>query len=144
MVDNIILGIAEKIRTRYTQDGYKLYTESIEQGFNEPCFFVQLITQEQTQRLGNRYREVYSFDVMYFPSENGNENQECHNVSEELYELLEYITVDGDLIRGIKLNSRVQEKALHFFTDYPISIVREKAVEENMEGVIVYGETKDW
>jgi hypothetical protein len=144
MVDDIVLGIAEKVRTVYAQEDYKLYTESIEQGFKEPCFFVQLITQEQTQRLGNRYREVYSFDVMYFPTENGNENEESHNVSAELYELLEYITVNGDLIRGIKLNSRVQEKVLHFFVDYPISIVREKAVEENMEGVIVYGETKDW
>lgn len=142
MVNDIVLGIAEKVRIVYAQEDYKLYTESIEQGFKEPCFFVQLITQEQTQRLGNRYKEVYSFDVIYFPSENGNE--ECHNVSEELYELLEYITVDGDLIRGINLNSRVQEKVLHFFVDYPISIVRERAVEENMEGVIVYGETKDW
>jgi hypothetical protein len=141
MVNDIILGIAEKIRTAYAQGDYKLYTESIEQGFDEPCFFVQLITQAQTQRLGNRYRETHSFDVMYFPTEDGNENEECHNVSEELYQLLEYIAVDSDLIRGTNLNSKVQEKVLHFFVDYNVSIVRVKPEEEKMEEVTVYGET---
>ena len=144
MVNEIILGIAEKIRTAYPESGHKLYTESIEQGFKEPCFFVQLITQSQMQRLGNRYMETYSFDVQYFPNENGSENEECLGVSEELYELLEYITVDGDLLRGTSLNSRVQEKVLHFFVDYTVPIVRIKAKDEKMEGVIIYGETKEW
>ncbi|MEA5084356.1 MAG: hypothetical protein VB018_09400 [Lachnospiraceae bacterium] len=144
MVTNIILGIAEKIRTRYAQGGYKLYTESIKQGFEEPCFFVQLITQVQTQRLGNRYMETYSFDIQYFPNENGGENKECLDVSEELYELLEYIAVNEDLLRGMSLNSRVQDRVLHFFVDYVVPVVRTKAEEEKMEEVIIYGETKEW
>lgn len=144
MVNDIILGIAEKIRTLYPESGYKLYTESIEQGFKEPCFFVQLITQTQTKRLGNRYVETYSFDVQYFPNENGEGNKECLIVSEELYELLEYITVNEDHLRGTNLNSRVQDRVLHFFVDYTVPIVRTKVADEKMGEVTVYGETKEW
>lgn len=144
MVNNIILGIAQKIRTVFTESEYRLYTEKVEQGFSEPCFFVSLINQMQSQRLGNRYKEVYSFDIIYFPSEDGEVNKECLSVAEELYELLEYITAENDQLRGTHLNSRVDDNVLHFLVDYNVSIVRTKAVEEKMEGVIIYGETKEW
>jgi len=105
---------------------------------------VSSINQRQRQRLGNRYRETFSFDVIYFPTEDGGINGECNTVSAELYKLLEYITVGDDLIRGINLNSRVQDKVLHFFVDYEVFIIREKSEEEKMEEVIVYGKTTDW
>jgi len=144
MVNDIVLGIAQKIRTVYPESEYSLYTENVEQGFKEPCFFVSLINQMQRQRLGNRHKETYSFDVIYFPTEDGNVNGECNTVSAELYELLEYITVGDDLIRGTNLNSRVEDKVLHLFVDYEVFIVREKPQEEKMKEVIVYGKTTDW
>ncbi len=144
MVNNIILGIAQKIRAVFTESEYRLYTEKVEQGFSEPCFFVSVINQMQRQRLGNRYRETYSFDIIYFPSEDGEVNKECLAVAEELYELLEYITAENDQLRGINLNSRVDDNVLHFLVDYNVSIVCTKAAEEKMEGVIIYGETKEW
>lgn len=144
MVNNIVLGIAQKIRTVFTESEYRLYTEKVEQGFSEPCFFVSLINQIQRQRLGHRYRETYSFDIIYFPSEDAEVNKECLAVAEELYELLEFITAGDDQLRGININSRVDDNVLHFLVDYNVSIVRTKAVEEKMEGVIIYGETKEW
>jgi len=42
MVNDIVLGIAEKLRTVYPESGYSLYTENVEQGFKEPCFFCVL------------------------------------------------------------------------------------------------------
>jgi len=144
MVSNIKMGIAQKIRTVFTESDYMLYTEMIEQGFAEPCFFVSLISQTQKQGLANRYKETYCFEVLYYPSGEGNKSEECLAVAEGLYELLEYVTVREDLLRGINLNSKIKEGVLHFYADYNIFAIREKAPETNMEEVIVYGETKQW
>lgn len=144
MVNNIVLGIAQKIRTVFSETNYSLYTENIEQGFKEPCFFVSLISHTQKQRLGNRYRETYSFDISYYPSADGSTNEECLEVAEGLYEILEYITADSDLLRGININSKITEGILHFYVDYNIFVIREKIPETNMEEVIIYGETKEW
>lgn len=39
MVNGIIGGIAAAISNEFGDD-YTIYTEEIEQGFNEPCFFI--------------------------------------------------------------------------------------------------------
>lgn len=144
MVNSIVLGIAQKIRTVFTEGDYSLYTEKVEQGLNEPCFFVWLTSHTQKQRLANRYKETYCFEVLYYPSVDGNANEECLAVGQGLYELLEYISAEGDLIRGINLNSKITEGVLHFYVEYSMFTIREKTPDTNMEEVIIYGETKQW
>lgn len=144
MVNSIILGIAEKIRTVFSQDQYGLYTESVEQGLMEPCFFISLINHTQKQQLANRYKETFFIEVVYLPSEDGNQKEECAAVAEGLFELLEYIYAEGDLLRGMNLSSAMKEGVLHFYVDYTLFEVREKMPDANMEEVIIYGETKKW
>jgi hypothetical protein len=144
MVNGIILGIAQKIRTVFTESDYRLYTEGIEQGFKEPCFFVSLVNHTQKQRIGNRYKENNSIEVLYYPSVEGNKNQECLAVAEGLYELLEYISAEGNLLRGTNLSSKITEGVLHFYVEYNMFVIREEEPEENMEELIIYGETIEW
>ena len=144
MVNYIVLGIAQKIRTVFNESEYRLYTENVEQGFNEPCFFVQLIRHLQKQRLANRYKETYCFEVLYYPSEGGNKNQESLTVAEGLYELLEYINAEGDLLRGTNLSWEIKEGILHFYVEYTMFVIREKEKDANMEEVIVYEKTIQW
>ena len=144
MVNAIVLGIAQKIRTVFNESEYSLYTENVEQGFNEPCFFVQLTSHTQKQRLANRYKETYCFEVIYYPSEGGNKNQECLTVAEGLDELLEYISAEGDLLRGTSLSSKITDGVLHFYVEYNMFVLREEEPDVNMEEVIVYGKTYEW
>ncbi|MGE4214849.1 MAG: DUF6838 family protein [Anaerotignaceae bacterium] len=144
MVNAIGLGIAQKIRTVFSESDYRLYTESIEQGFEEPCFFVSLINHTQKQRFANRYKEIYLFEVIYYPSVGGNKNEECLAVAEGLFELLEYISAEDDLLRGTNLSSKITEGVLHFYVEYNMFVIREKEPEENMGEVIIYGETIEW
>lgn len=144
MVNAIVLGIAQKIRTVFNESEYSLYTENVEQGFNEPCFFVQLTSHTQKHRLANRYKETYCFEVFYYPSEGGNKTQECLTVAEGLYELLEYINAEGDLLRGRNFSSKVTEGILHFYMEYTLFVIREQEPEVNMEEVMVYGKTIKW
>ena len=39
MVNSLISGISISINSEFG-DEYEIYTESIKQGFNEPCFFI--------------------------------------------------------------------------------------------------------
>ncbi|MDD3569575.1 MAG: hypothetical protein PHY44_00540 [Lachnospiraceae bacterium] len=144
MVNAIVLGIAQKIRTVFNESEYSLYTENVEQGFKEPCFFVQLTSHAQKQRLGNRYKETYCFEVSYYPLEGGNKNQECLTVAEGLCEVLEYINAEGDLLRGTNLSSKITEGILHFYVEYNMFVLREEEPEVNMAEVIVYGKTYEW
>lgn len=144
MVNAIVLGIAQKIRTVFNASEYRLYTENVEQGFNEPCFFVQLLSHTQKQRIANRYKETYCFEVAYYPPDGGNKNKECLTVAEGLDELLEYISADGDLLRGTNLSFKITEGILHFYVEYTMFAVREQESEANMEEVIVYGKTIQW
>ena len=43
MLNDIIKGMAEKIRTVYRPEDYRLYTEDVKQGFKEPCFFISTV-----------------------------------------------------------------------------------------------------
>lgn len=144
MVNAIVLGIAQKIRTVFNESEYSLYTENVEQGFSEPCFFVQLTSHARKQRLANRYKETYCFEVIYYPSEGGNKNHECLTVAEGLYELLEYISAEGDLLRGRNFSSKITDGILHFYVEYSMFVLREEEPEVNMEEVIVYGKTYEW
>lgn len=137
MVNKIILGIANGIRKVYPEAEYEVYTEGVEQGIEEPCFFILCITQNHEGRLQHNFDLYNSFDVHYYPKKG---NGECWEVAEKLRSLLKYINVDGELIRGSKINCRIEDGVLHFFVDYNLRMKCIKISEEHMERVKVHGE----
>mgnify|MGYP001199617692 CR=1 FL=1 len=101
----------------------KRYGEEIRKGFEEPCFFVKMLSASQTQELGTRYIRTHSFDIHYFPRDRSNE--EAHEVAEKLYDVLELIEYDGVLYRGTGMNHEIVDGVLHFFVDYSFRVRRE-------------------
>lgn len=140
MVNKIIDGISIKIDELFGETCC-IYSEDIEQGFNEPCFFISLLQPRTTQRLGNRSYREYNFDIHYFPSLSNEKNKEMNNVSEMLMTELEYINVDG-LIRGNKIHSEVVNNVLHFYIKYSAFVIKNEAVEESMDTLIVQQKAK--
>lgn len=132
MVNSIIDGISMKLNTLFGDD-YEIYSENIEQGLKEPCFFILLINPMSTSKLGNRQLREYNFDVHYFPSTN-DKNQEINTVIETLIDGLEYITlVNSDLIRGTDIKAEVVDDVLHFFISYKMYVTKETPIEDKME-----------
>lgn len=122
MINKIIDGISVAINTEFGDD-YEIYTESIEQGLKEPCFSILCLKPTFEQFLGRRYLRTNQFCIHYFPK--SNERQaECNAVIERLYECLENITVDGDLIRGTELHSEISDGVLSFFVNYDLFIYK--------------------
>lgn len=141
MVNKIIDGISIKIDELFGET-YCIYSEDIEQGFNEPCFFISLLQPRSTQKLGNRSYREYNFDIHYFPSLSNEKNKEMNNVSEILMTGLEYITVNESLIRGNKIRSEVVNNVLHFYIKYSAFVIKNEAVEESMDTLIVQQKSK--
>ena len=127
MINKIIDGISVRINAVFG-DSYEIYTENVEQGLNEPCFSVLCINPTIEQFLGKRYFRTNQFCVHYFPKTN-EKQYESFAVVERLQNALEYITVDGDTVRGTQMHSEVIDGILSFFINYDMFVY--KAKEDN-------------
>lgn len=117
MVNNLIDGISVKLNQVFG-DGVRIYSESVQQGLKEPCFFIAVLNPSQTQSIGNRYFRQHPFDVHYFPVEPGN-NEEIQGVASQLLDALEYVTLlNGDLVRGTEMHYEKVDDVLHFFVQF--------------------------
>lgn len=121
MLNEIVNGIGLKLSKSF--NGIDIHKEELEQGFEEPCFFIDLLNPSEKQLIGNRYLRSYLFDIVYFPKKKSSE--EIFEVLDKLYSVLEYIELDDStLIRGIDRNSREEDKVLHFFVTYEMFIYK--------------------
>ena len=121
MLNEIVNGIGLKLSKSF--NGIDIHKEELEQGFEEPCFFIDLLNPSEKQIIGNRYLRSYLFDIVYFPKKKSSE--EIFEVLDKLYSVLEYIELDdGTLIRGIERSSREEDRILHFFITYEIFIYK--------------------
>lgn len=138
MINNIIKGISQKIDEEFNVNGdeYTIYTENVEQGLKEPCFFIFILKPSNRQLVGNRYERQYQFDIHYFPK-NEDSNNEINELIERLFTTLEYITVDGDLIRGSSMNAEIVDDVLHFFISYNLYVTKQVVKEESMEEILI-------
>ncbi len=116
MINSIIDAMCIAINNEFGDD-FEIYTESIKQGFKEPCFIVCLVDADNNLYRGRRYQRFSRFCINFFPSK-GEENKKCNDSSERLYRCLEWINADGMLLRGTKMKHDILDSVLNFFVDY--------------------------
>lgn len=128
MVNKIVDGIVQAISAAYGEE-YEIYTENVEQGLTEPCFLIECINPSFEQFLGRRYHEKVPFCIHYFP--NGPEKTaECNTVFSVLTECLEYIIVEGDMVRGTGMHAEKDGDVMHFMVDYDMFLIRQDDAEK--------------
>ena len=133
MINKIIDGICEGINSEFG-DPYEIYTETVNQDLNEGCFSVLCLNPTIQQFVGKRYYRTNQFCIHYFPKTD-EPRTECQAVSERLMNCLEYITVDGDLIRGTEMNSEIVDNVLSFFVNYDMFIYKVTETASSMESL---------
>lgn len=126
---NVITEIADALRTQYPADQYDVYTESIEQGFSEPCFSIHQLTADITPYPSYRTEIVQHFDVRFFPA-GDRPREQCRKVAETLTFLLRQLAS----LRGTSLSWEITDDVLHFFVSYR-QFVREIPPEYLMESL---------
>jgi hypothetical protein len=123
MVNNIKDAISIRLNQVFG-DTYEIYTIGVEQGLEEPCFFIKTLSPTRKQIIGNRYFLEVPIDIHYFPSVK-NDNDELDEVGTSLFNDLEYITmVNGDQVRGTKMSYEKFEGVLHFFVSYGMFLIK--------------------
>ena len=120
MINKIIDGISEAINKEFG-DGYDIYTESIEQGLEEPCFSILCLNPTNEQFFGKRYFRQNQFVIQYFPSTD-EKNAECNAVRERLFDCLDIIIVNGDQTRGTKMKGEIVDGVLNFMLNFDMFV----------------------
>ena len=129
LIKEIINGISQKIYGFY-EGLYDIYVEEVEQGLQIPCFMINLISSDIRMILKPRYKFESVFDVIYF----GEGYKDCMDRGSELYDILEYITInDKDLIRGTKMNMDIIKNILHFRVNYNLILQNKPDIIDMME-----------
>ena len=122
MVNQLIMAIARAIRKEFQQE--KIFTDSVEQGIETPCFFILCISQKEFPKLDVRFLTEHTFVISYFPK---NGNYECWEVQSKLQRLLEFITLDDkSVLTGTNRKGKIKDNVLHFFVDYDFYMKKEK------------------
>lgn len=122
MVSEIIDGIKESLLAEYPNITVYVDDESAK---NVPSFLITNSKSTQEQRLGPRYWCENTFDLEYFPQDQANGQAEFSSIVSDLMLVLEYIDMDGSLIRGTKMNSKVEEGRFHLFVNYDVFVLKE-------------------
>ena len=129
LIKEIINGISQKIYSFY-EGLYDIYVEEVEQGLQMPCFMINLISSDIRMILKPRYMFETIFDVIYF----GEGYKDCMDRGSELYDILEYITInDKDLIRGTRMNMYIIKNILHFRVNYNLILQNKPDIIDMME-----------
>lgn len=131
-MNSIIDAISVKLFETFGHE-YTIYKENVEQGLKEPCFFIDIVSVDRKQIIGNRYYSNNAFDICYFPI--GEEKKaDMLDVANVLYDDLEYVSLaNGDLLKGTKMNAEIVDGILHFFVSYNLILQKETELAEDME-----------
>lgn len=122
LLNEIVKGISRALRNEFGED-YEIYKENIEQGLKEPCFSILCVSPKIIKGLGERYERNNMFCIHYF-AKNKQFRMECLEVFERMADCLEYITVSGDLVRGLNIRSEeiTEDGIMHVFVEYNIPV----------------------
>ena len=141
MISQIVEAVSLALNKEFGDD-YKIYTEEVEQDMENPCFF---IIPRNTLFRGKKYFRSHIFCIQYIPSTE-NILTECNHVIERLFTCLEYISADGILIRGKKMEPEIKDGVLYFFVNYDFFTYKNKDAEkmgEILTKVRVKGQVED-
>ncbi|MDE7298556.1 MAG: hypothetical protein K2N94_06965 [Lachnospiraceae bacterium] len=141
MINSIIAGISIALNKEFG-DSCKNYTEEVKQGLEEPCFFISCIHPTHRLLRGRRYLRENMFCIQYFPADEGRAKEECNAAADRMVSCLEWITVDGALVRGTGMSAEVEDGILNFFVNYDLLVCRAEdadPMEEISESVSAKG-----
>lgn len=130
----MITRIAEAISSvLYLEYGCENYIENIEQGLNEPCFFIQSLNPTIKRYPGKRYFKQNPFCIQYFPKSRTNE--EMYSVAENMMFILETVSIDGESVRGSNMHYNIEDGILNFFVNYDCFVRKDEDKIPKMENM---------
>ena len=109
-VKNVVSGVSAALAAEF--DGFEIYPDEVPQGLVPPCFTVSCNPSVE-RVIGKRYRRDFDICVNFFPATDEIYG-ECADVEEQLFSALQYVNVDGDLLRGENMSRKLSDGILSF------------------------------
>lgn len=94
MINEAVSAVCKRLSEEFGED-YRIYTEQVVQGCEEPCFFVSITKEEITPIVGKRYNLKHSVNVVYSPAQGDNQREDIYDKLLILLDILEYVDIDG-------------------------------------------------
>lgn len=135
MSNEILEAVARQLNSLFGDD-YAIYTETVNQGFVKPCFFVQLIEQSEKPMINNRFYRKTGVCIQFLQGEAVQPSDERNRVAEGLMNEMEYVRLtDESLLRGTGKSWKMENGILNFFISYSAFFNKLKQTEEPMETI---------
>lgn len=120
---SIVQGIVDALRAEFGTE-YTYYADDVPQNFAEPSFFVRQISGSVELIHNRRYLRRGVYQVTYFADDRRRPEREINAVTDRLYSVLEYIRLDGSLIRGMQMEHQTERRELHVTVHYDVFLWR--------------------
>lgn len=116
MINEFIESIAAAIKK--FMPNIVIYSEQIPQNFKTPSCYIHCINHNQQLMTAGR-RKLTTFDIIFFPTENGeNVNEEINNVVELLVENLCIVEHNGQKYKASDVKIENTEDEAHYIASY--------------------------
>lgn len=139
MINDIMNALTVKLKESF---GVKIYINQVPQNFEEPCFFVHVISTDKTQIVDLRYKAVTVFGIDYIADENKKDSRDIYEVIEKLNSITNLITLEnGDIMRGTERKTEIQDGNMHSFIQFSY-FINGKRENEKMENLSIEGGIK--
>lgn len=117
MVNAALDSISEALHAKFG-DTYHYYVEDVEQGTKTPCFSIDALNP--TFRSTNRKDYYWTVPIVihFFTNDKVSTNKTCFGVGQQVLECLEYLTVQGRLLRGKDMSFTMVDDVLQIFITY--------------------------
>lgn len=125
----LIKGVGAALREEFGSD-VDLYINDVPQEFQKCSFFIRMIRSGYDRLLGRRRYRRHTIAITFYPACDNCAQQDINEVADRLYSILEYIRLDGNLVRAQRLECvSMTDTELHLEADYNIFLwwYKEKA-----------------
>ena len=139
MVDKLIGALAESIESAF--DGkYKVYTESVYQNAQKPCFFAECERAERLPMLNRRFF-VRVHVLITFENDGDEKKFETESIVARLFDILGLVKVEDGYLNGRKIYGKQEEGRFvvrAIYDMWPQNIEKDIGIMESLEIKEIY------
>lgn len=134
MVNKVFASISKALHSKFGDTHY-YYVENIEQKVKTPCFTIGALNPIMRSINRKDYRRVIPCVIHYFTDNKTNPIETCYSIGEQALETLEYLNIDGHLVRGEDMSYTMVDDVLEIFITYRFWTEKDQEPLDQMEGV---------
>ncbi|MBR5535063.1 MAG: hypothetical protein IKU60_00290 [Clostridia bacterium] len=130
MIEKLITALAQSIRNEFENE-WRVYTESVYQALEKPCFFVECEKVERVDMLNRRFLMRVNVKIT---CENDSEERknDAQSLSAKLFDLLGCIRVDDCFFNGRKIHGKWESGSFVVRCVYDMVAKKEEEEAEKM------------